>query len=462
MPNPTFQPVIGSGFDQVMNQQAGWTAFNARQDDANIGRANQAQVNWNNYLASLAANDQQAAQYQDRRDAYQSDQALRLQTEKQRRGDYMAQFETNVGLQREAMKEQAKRYDAEQKERYRLEAEQKAFHSNLAESLVENVKGASEALDTAKKAQDEALLAAKTVGSKWMAKLNDPQVMFNPRTNQFEPAIRGGQVPEEIRDQVVEANREVQEVQAAYIAAKMRYDEKTNDWGQLQRTLVQNNMVVKGQGKDAHIYSPILNKSFGQMVKEAGGGVMPTEQPKFVPGGDPQTFAHLMSSGGLNPVDLGPLAGDGTRLPLSLGPMDNSPIEPQPTGIQLKPFVPVPAETSGSVSAEQTPNDGGFFIPSGRAGYLRNQMNLPAAVGRTANAFLENPSNYPESERGWVPTLKRMGVAAVGNPGQWFAPAPAGRVRVKSPPDKTGRTTIGTVPKENLEAALKLGYTPVE
>src|SRR5690348_14783346 len=70
MPNPTFVPIIGSGFPDIANQQQFWTGFNNRVDESNLARAADAQRTRNNWLAQVArmqeedANRQQQMQLQ--------------------------------------------------------------------------------------------------------------------------------------------------------------------------------------------------------------------------------------------------------------------------------------------------------------------------------------------------------------------------------------------------------------
>jgi hypothetical protein len=70
MPNPAFMPVLGSGFDAVAAQQAGWSGFNNQVDRANLDsmvRANQEQ---NNYFRDVAGmNREDAVRAQQRQDA---------------------------------------------------------------------------------------------------------------------------------------------------------------------------------------------------------------------------------------------------------------------------------------------------------------------------------------------------------------------------------------------------------
>lgn len=54
MPNPTFEPIIGSGFDDVARQRAQWAGFSNRIDEGNIARAAQAQREANNWLMTVA------------------------------------------------------------------------------------------------------------------------------------------------------------------------------------------------------------------------------------------------------------------------------------------------------------------------------------------------------------------------------------------------------------------------
>lgn len=76
MPNPSFEPIIGSSFDALAGQRAGWAGFNARIDEGNIARLNQAEQTQNDWLRQVAAL-QQAAQNRDLALAQSADETRR-------------------------------------------------------------------------------------------------------------------------------------------------------------------------------------------------------------------------------------------------------------------------------------------------------------------------------------------------------------------------------------------------
>jgi hypothetical protein len=51
----SFEPIIGSGFDQIAAQRAGWAGFNKSVDEGNIARANEAERTQNDWLRQVAA-----------------------------------------------------------------------------------------------------------------------------------------------------------------------------------------------------------------------------------------------------------------------------------------------------------------------------------------------------------------------------------------------------------------------
>src|ERR1035437_6463930 len=147
MPGTTFQPIVGSGFDAVAAQQAGYANMNLRTDEGNIARQNAAQQNWNQYLATLAQQDQQNARYQDQTQFSLQDQAFKQTADAQRAAESKREFDVNAGISAEQVKTQSKRWDFAQKEKDRLDQEGKTTHANLADSMVDNVKEAGTALD---------------------------------------------------------------------------------------------------------------------------------------------------------------------------------------------------------------------------------------------------------------------------------------------------------------------------
>lgn len=74
MPVSDFVPLVGSGFDALANQRMGWEQFNANIENQNLARAERAQQQQDNWLAQVAAmNEQRDQQNFDRQlqaDAY--------------------------------------------------------------------------------------------------------------------------------------------------------------------------------------------------------------------------------------------------------------------------------------------------------------------------------------------------------------------------------------------------------
>ena len=306
MPNPTFVPIIGSGFDAVADQQFRWAQFNRAADESNLARAAAADQTRNAYLFHVAQMDREDAARADLQAQREVTQAITNQTMARRDAENRRQFDITAKLQEAAEKSKERQFDFQQKEKNRLEAEQKAVHGNLASSLVDSVRESGTALDTAKEEHDSALKEFNSLPSHWQSKLGD-KVIFNARTGKFEPAIHGGKIPDDKAELVAQANAEMDDAKSRYVTARMRYDEASKDWLGLQRSLQQNSLVVKGSGGGAQIYSPVLDKTYGAApakAKEEDQPVVAWQMPDAFRAPTPQelSIAGQGSGMGFTPI----------------------------------------------------------------------------------------------------------------------------------------------------------------
>lgn len=84
----TWTPVVGSGFDSVANQLAGWDRRNLGVVEGNIARQNAQEQNWNRYNATLDEQAQQDQNLQWQRQAYLNQVAEQHAQEAERRREF--------------------------------------------------------------------------------------------------------------------------------------------------------------------------------------------------------------------------------------------------------------------------------------------------------------------------------------------------------------------------------------
>lgn len=120
MPNPSTEPIIGSSFDAIAAQRAGWAGFNNGVDRANLEAQARAQDARNQYLYNAA---QLARQDQSRQDSLQAsaDSNARRQYE----------FGANLDLSnRQLLASEQEKKDATDAKRLDLQTGQKAYNQD--------------------------------------------------------------------------------------------------------------------------------------------------------------------------------------------------------------------------------------------------------------------------------------------------------------------------------------------
>lgn len=157
--NPTFEPIIGAGFDQLAAQRQFWAGHNNRVDESNLNRLAQAEQAQNDYL-------KQVAQLRD--------QAIQRDAAEQRSQEADARRAYETGLNQQNITRQLNISEAENKGRVEAENRRTASNETIAaandrrmqlkdDASIENM-GQHIAFNyrTAQKASDEADAAAET------------------------------------------------------------------------------------------------------------------------------------------------------------------------------------------------------------------------------------------------------------------------------------------------------------
>lgn len=268
MPNPDFEPIIGSGFDDIGRQRLAWAGFNRGVEEDNLGRAAQAQRVRNEYLARIAQMQQSEAARQDVAQRQATELALGQQSDAEGR----RRFEINLGLSKE---DQAiKRADIAEKSQHwqwNLDRQNKQERQQLdeiedyAKTKAPQIKKAKQDFETAtekwQKAQNQSNLAVAQIEKE------NPGAVFDPRTKRFKAA---DMKPESTQaQQKAEAERE--KVIAALQDAQSEYALSSKDYDQLVKEAQGYGLTVLPDGS---IHSPLHKKTW---PKYTGGVSFETE-----------------------------------------------------------------------------------------------------------------------------------------------------------------------------------------
>lgn len=167
MPIPSFVPIIGSSFDALSNQQAGWAGFSANVENENARRAAAAQQNLNNYFANLSASRQAAADrsvsLQLQQDAADRELAWRQAQERTRQAERGQDIGLNRQMWQERLAEERMRTEAgTKKAELTFAAQQKAQD----EAIDQHGQAAASNYLLAKRRSEQAASALSTLDDK--------------------------------------------------------------------------------------------------------------------------------------------------------------------------------------------------------------------------------------------------------------------------------------------------------
>lgn len=275
MPLPSFVPVIGSGFDADAAQQYQWAGFNQRQDEANMRRAQIADEAANNWFTRLASMQQQENERRDRLD--------QAQQESDRRNAIVS---GQIEYAKQQDKEGARRFDIQQKlaekefefKKNATEEQQKKqlkLVSNFATNFVPEFQDSAQKIE---EAQAEHAKAERELLTKKSEIESDPafpqgKAHYDPRSQEFvrNEIVRGQPVALEPKqlEFLQSANKELSGLGADFLTAKAALDFRMKDFIEKQKQANQYSLVPKKADGKWVLYSPDLDITFGQEVKNA-------------------------------------------------------------------------------------------------------------------------------------------------------------------------------------------------
>lgn len=284
MPNPSWTPVIGSGFDQDAAQQQHWAGFNAQMDQANIARANAAQQNQNQWLQTAAAMRQQAIDRQGAADDAAQQQAVQQQTEAARAAESKRQFDVSADISRAGIAERDKQFTFTRDEQNRLERKQLDETESLAKQLAPEGLQLGEDHDAAQQAAAEADANLAAAVARNQPKLPSGSFKWVNGVNEWQNNDRNPATKDKTQEVVDASNEALAGIRAAHAKAK-------SDLTAAQQALAAfQNRIPKElhfNQNDYSIYSiPHKTRYGGQTSSdnEGDGGVTSKSKVKAPPG----------------------------------------------------------------------------------------------------------------------------------------------------------------------------------
>lgn len=306
MPN-YFEPIIGSSFDSIAGQRAGWARFNQGVDESNLDRAAQAQRTRNSWLAQVAKLQQDEA---DRQAAQQMESsALSRQQNRQLYEDVESRrrFDINTKLSQGQQALEKQHWDFNQNERNKAERKQLDLAENFgraktseANDLGKKLDDATSAYNQAKGDLDKALsrIQGRYAGVRWDNKAK----LFVASDLKTDP------------EKVKSANDEFSDAKAEADRAAIDFSTSHEAYLNLEKEASSYGLTVQKRGNRRVLFSPAHNKFFGD--EDLSKGQSPFES-EF--GSSTSDAASAMRNPNPYAGFSAPTTATGTNAPLQIG-----------------------------------------------------------------------------------------------------------------------------------------------
>lgn len=479
---PSFVPLIGSSFDALAGQQAGWAGFNRSVDEGNIQRANQAQEIQSRWLAQVSA--AQAA-------AQQRDLELQLQAQSTAR-DAAAQARAEVESKRrfdigtDLDKERIKAENARTKAQFDFPKiqEQKELDTidRAATFLAPEVNSAGQKMESAKSDYIKSQQNFDTMRAQ--LEKNLPPGRFDAKLKEFKSSA--GDKADVVKA-VQTANEKLADATASMQASTLAYQTALDAFNVHSTNASRLGLQVGQHGDKWVVFSPRHNKTYGadETAPDNAPGKPSDDNVRVI---DPNgTIGSISRSMLPKAVSLGfktvgsPAPWPGLTPQTTTSTNVSLPVpaaQPIPSAL-ARPVQPVPQPAAVTPSPQFgfQPQPSVLRYWGGRAADEALQETQDAArvatlPARAAMAVARPVGQAIVSEAQRIGGDIKQGVqyqadkafAKYGVPAtQWLKdnvmpPVPPGRVRVISPDG----TSVGTIPVEQLEQAKSAGYKQVE
>lgn len=251
-----FEPIIGSSFDNIAAQRAGWSRFNQSVDESNLGRAAEAQRTRNNWLAQVAQMQQADADRQTQRE--QDAATLSRQQGRQQYEDTESRRRFDIGTKltegQQALEKQ--HWDFNQNERNKAERKQLDLAENFGKAK------SSEANDLGKKLDDATVAYNQSKGDLDKA-LSRIQGKYSGVTWDNRSKLFISRDPKVNPENVKAANDEFSDAKAEADRAAIDFSTAHEAYLNLQKEASSYGLTVQRVGNRRVLFSPAHNKTFG-------------------------------------------------------------------------------------------------------------------------------------------------------------------------------------------------------
>jgi len=175
---PYFQPIIGSSFDSIGNQELAWQGFNQRQTEDNLRRAQEADMAGNRWFENLAQMQQRDQERESQAQTLANQTAAQAQVENRRlalsaqnEAERVREFGVDTALKE-------KQLDYPERLQKIQDQKQEDYLNDLGESMDPHVNQAGREFEQAQKAVREADARKQGVIAQELKNL-PPGTMYN-------------------------------------------------------------------------------------------------------------------------------------------------------------------------------------------------------------------------------------------------------------------------------------------
>lgn len=435
-----FEPIIGSGFDQIAAQRFGWGQQNLATETGNVNRFTQAQEQADAKARYIAQLNQQAA-----------DQQTAAEIAQQKFAEGQRQFD--VGTQENRFNLERSKQSEDERTAYLNNAleKQRADAADYASTVDEVAKTKSQdahdlktAAADARKAFYDATAQIDTKGTELQSK--NPNIAYDPKMKGFVPKVSA--MAGATQDQIAiartaaeaaanAANQEMAKTKSDYDTAKAEHLFHQQNASDFEKNLeTKYGLLVRHNGDKWEVYNPQTRKSYS--------GVPPATN-RF--GFTPVMGARAMADEASMP---------GARFNTDTGVPNPQPNPiPTPPQIRVKSVVPVgPSASPVEVSSQVVP-------PASPAPSTEIPNPPPVPVGNYAPVYNPAPAGKPEGMSDVMYEQMNSGAPAASQPAPPVAIQPTGPLRPGgrfAPYHKKNSTTIPALSVQELsDAAKQLG-----
>lgn len=258
MPNPSFVPIIGSGFGDIAQQQQFWANFNRGVEDTNFSRAAEAQRNRNNWLAQVAKIQQEDQDRQSQLTLAGAAAAREANRQQYEDTESRRRFDINTDLTKGQQALEKQHWDFNQNERNKAERKALDLAENFGQAKSKEVDEVGRKLDDATEEYNQ----SKADLDRSIARIQGkyPGIKWDNRSKLF---VSSGFGPAVDPQKIQSANDEFANDKADADRAAIDYSTAREAYLNLEKEAQSYGLTLQRVGKKHVLFSPAHNKYFG-------------------------------------------------------------------------------------------------------------------------------------------------------------------------------------------------------